>query len=95
MLISGISEDEKIEESDINAGNKYEGAFKINNQGFTRILAWVVDIDGEYRSEYAKEELKIDSKAPTINGIKTNPENPNEKRMVHRRNSKYGNRCKR
>ena len=95
MLISGIEEDTKIEDNDINAGNKYNGPFKINKQGFIRILAWVVDIDGAYRSEYTKEEIKIDTKKPTITGIKTNPETPNEKRMVHRRNSKHGNRSKR
>ena len=74
MLISGETINTGIDESDVMAGNKYEGPFKISVQGFTRILAWIVEKNEEYRSEYAKEEIKIDSHVPNIIGIITEPD---------------------
>ena len=81
MLVPNLEEvdlDKILNESDINAGNKYEGPFKITNNGTTKILAWVVDETGKYRSEYAREELKIDTKGPEIIGIKAEGVEPKE-----------------
>lgn len=70
--------DKILNESDIKAGNLYEGPFKISKNGTTKILAWAVDKEEKYRSEYAKEELKIDTKGPEIIGIKVEGVEPKE-----------------
>lgn len=81
MLVPNLEQedlDKILNESDIKAGNLYEGPFKITKDGKTKILAWIVDKSEKYRSEYAEENLKIDTKGPEITGVKAEGIEPKE-----------------
>ena len=49
-----------------NEDMKYETPFTISNVFKTEIYAWTVDETGEYQSEEISQEIKLDTKAPTI-----------------------------